>query len=119
MTSAKLQIRRVFDAPSPDDGLRILVDRLWPRGVRKEALLLDAWPKDLTPSNELRKAYHSADIDHAEFAARYRDELAAPAAQQALADLKAQLADAPATLLTAVKDFPDSHVPILIAALEA
>ena len=70
-----IQCKRVYDDAVPDDGYRILVDRLWPRGIKKEALIFDEWCKDLTPSAELRKAYHGEVIDFATFCQHYREEL--------------------------------------------
>ncbi|MEV4416899.1 DUF488 family protein [Catellatospora sp. NPDC049609] len=112
--SPNLRMRRVYDEPSPDDGRRVLVDRLWPRGLAKEQAKVDDWPKDLTPSSELRRWYHEApDERHAEFVTRYEAELAAPAAQQALHGLRAAVRQGPVTLLTAVKEIPHSHVEVL------
>lgn len=70
-----IQCKRVYDAATPDDGYRVLVDRLWPRGIKKENLVYDDWCKALTPSAELRKAYHGEVIDFATFCQHYRDEL--------------------------------------------
>ncbi|MEU8076505.1 DUF488 family protein [Catellatospora citrea] len=118
--AANLRMRRVYDPPSPDDGLRVLVDRLWPRGLAKERAEIASWPKDLTPSNELRRWYHEApDERHEEFTARYDAELDDPAAQRALAELRQALHRGPVTLLTAVKEFPGSHVDVLARHLTA
>ncbi|WP_330981988.1 MULTISPECIES: DUF488 domain-containing protein [Enterobacterales] len=70
-----IQCKRVYDPVSTDDGYRVLVDRLWPRGIKKEALVHDEWCKTLTPSNELRKAFHSEVIDFPTFCQHYRAEL--------------------------------------------
>jgi uncharacterized protein YeaO (DUF488 family) len=70
-----IQIKRAYEAPSPSDGTRILVDRLWPRGLSKEKLKLDAWMKDLAPSNELRKEFHHDASRWQEFQKRYAMEL--------------------------------------------
>lgn len=70
-----IQCKRVYDAASPDDGYRILVDRLWPRGVKKEDLAFDEWCKTLTPSNELRKAFHGEALDFSAFREAYQQEL--------------------------------------------
>lgn len=70
-----IQCKRVYDDASDEDGYRILVDRLWPRGMKKEALVYDEWCKALTPSSELRKALHSEVIDFAGFSQAYREEL--------------------------------------------
>lgn len=71
-----IQCKRVYDAPDKADGYRILVDRLWPRGVKKEDLAFDEWCKALTPSSDLRKAFHSETIDFAAFREAYQQELA-------------------------------------------
>jgi uncharacterized protein YeaO (DUF488 family) len=71
-----IKIKRAYDPPEPDDGKRFLVDRLWPRGVKKEDLKIEAWLKEISPSNELRKEF-SHDPEHwEEFKRRYEDELA-------------------------------------------
>ncbi|WP_262350091.1 DUF488 domain-containing protein, partial [Klebsiella pneumoniae] len=65
----------MYDPQESSDGYRVLVDRLWPRGIKKEALACDEWCKELTPSGELRKAFHGEAIDFAHFSQRYRQEL--------------------------------------------
>jgi uncharacterized protein YeaO (DUF488 family) len=70
-----LNIKRIYDEPSDEDGIRILVDRLWPRGISKERAKIDFWFKDIAPSNELRKSFHEAAIDFKEFKAKYLREL--------------------------------------------
>ncbi|TXU19839.1 DUF488 family protein, partial [Klebsiella pneumoniae] len=70
-----IQCKRVYDPQESSDGYRGLVDRLWPRGIKKEALACDEWCKELTPSAELRKAFHGEAIDFAHFSQRYRQEL--------------------------------------------
>ena len=70
-----LDIKRIYDEPAAKDGIRILVDRLWPRGISKEKAKLDFWFKDIAPSNELRKTFHKAAIDFKEFKKRYLREL--------------------------------------------
>lgn len=111
-------MRRVYDEPSPDDGRRVLVDRLWPRGLAKEQARIDDWPKALTPSTELRRWYHESPGDrHDEFVTRYEAELAAPAAQEALHELRGHVRQGTVTLLTAVKDIPQSHVAVLASHL--
>ncbi|OLF53355.1 DUF488 domain-containing protein [Pseudomonas chlororaphis] len=69
--------KRAYEPASPDDGYRVLVDRLWPRNCRKEQLPLDQWLKDLAPSTGLRRAFKSGELDFATFRSRYRQELAA------------------------------------------
>ncbi|MFE2252011.1 DUF488 domain-containing protein, partial [Streptomyces lavendulae] len=80
-----IRLRRVYDPPEPGaDGLRVLVDRLWPRGLSKEAAAVDEWPRALTPSAELRKWFHGGG-SAGEFRRRYEAELAEP---EAVAELE-------------------------------
>ncbi|GAA1328171.1 DUF488 domain-containing protein [Leucobacter albus] len=123
-------VKRVYDSPDPTDGVRVLVDRLWPRGISKEAAALDSWAKDATPSTELRKSWHGDPRGHeperyAAFADAYREELSREPALGAVRDL-AELARAaerpgaaPLTLVTGVKDPERSHVPVLVEAITA
>ena len=78
--SNKIFWKRIYEESKPEDGFRILIDRLWPRGITKEAAALGEWAKEITPSAELRKAYHRGEIPYAPFAARYVGGLAARAA---------------------------------------
>lgn len=118
-SSLRVRVRRIYDPAEPDDGLRVLVDRLWPRGLAKADAHVDEWPKDLTPSNELRRWYHGPEGEYEEFRRRYEDELAQPAAAEALSALRAQAEQGPVTLLTAVKDPTASHTAVLVEALES
>jgi uncharacterized protein YeaO (DUF488 family) len=115
----RVRVRRVHDPAEPDDGARVLVDRLWPRGVKKEAAHVDEWPKDLTPSTELRHWYHAGEGSFAEFTERYEAELAAPAAAGALGRLGELAGQGPVTLLTASKDPARSHAAVLARLLGA
>ncbi|WP_042405743.1 DUF488 domain-containing protein [Streptacidiphilus carbonis] len=110
-------VRRVYDPPEPTDGARVLVDRLWPRGVSKEAAAIDEWPKDLTRSGALRTAYHHGEIDFPAFRSRYRTELADPAAEAAVRALLDLARDSTVTLVTSAKDVDHSHVPVLLEHL--
>jgi uncharacterized protein YeaO (DUF488 family) len=114
--SASIGIKRVYEPASKDDGLRILVDRLWPRGLSKASLAYDAWPKNLAPSNELRKWYGHDPKRAVEFRRRYRGELAAHADE--FAALRAKLKGHPVTLLTATRDIQLSHAEVLRDLLE-
>ena len=81
----RIRIKRVYEAPAPDDGCRVLVDRLWPRGVRRDALHCDVWARDLAPSAGLRSWYHADPGDRwEEFRRRYTDELRASQAVEKL-----------------------------------
>ncbi|MBM9505647.1 DUF488 domain-containing protein [Actinacidiphila acididurans] len=108
------RVRRAYDDPAPDDGVRVLVDRLWPRGLAKERAEVDEWPKELTPSDELRRWYHAHPEEYDEFASRYRVELTDPGMAEATGRLREEAAHGPVTLLTAVKDPELSHVPVLL-----
>jgi uncharacterized protein YeaO (DUF488 family) len=109
--SSSIAIRRAYDPPTAGDGLRILVDRLWPRGLSKAALKLDAWPRALSPSSELRKWYGHDSKLFAEFRRRYRAELAAH--KNDLAALRATIKGRVATLLTATRELDLSHAVVL------
>lgn len=82
-------IKRIYLKPSPEDGARVLVDRFWPRGISKESAALDAWLKDLAPSNDLRKWFHAHPQQKAQFRAKYLKELTSEVANQALEQLYA------------------------------
>ena len=70
-----IKVKRIYDPPSPDDGKRILIDRLWPRGMKKEKAHIDEWLKEISPSNELRKWYSHDPAKWSEFQKRYRAEI--------------------------------------------
>ncbi|WP_030299885.1 DUF488 family protein [Streptomyces katrae] len=113
-----IRLRRVYDPPEPEeDGVRVLVDRLWPRGLAKAAAGVDEWPKAVTPSGELRKWFHGGGGTAQEFRARYEEELAAPDAAAELDRLRTLAEAGPVTLLTAVKDPASSHAAILAELL--
>lgn len=110
-----IAVRRVYEEPGAEDGARVLVDRLWPRGVRKDALAYDEWIKDVAPSSELRKWYGHDPARFPEFRRRYLAELDGnPAVDQ----LERLAADDNLTLLTATKDVERSHAAVLAEALE-
>lgn len=117
-----LQRKRVYEDPQPSDGVRVLVDRLWPRGVSKERAAIDLWAKQIAPSPELRKAWHAADASEwASYAAQYAVELDN---NPDVADVAEQLRDADTiTLVYAAHDPEHNHVvilePVLAAALAA
>ncbi|MGW4998032.1 DUF488 domain-containing protein [Streptomyces hydrogenans] len=119
-TTPAVRVRRVYDPPAPDDGVRVLVDRLWPRGLAKADAHIDEWPKALTPSTELRRWYHGpGEGDYDEFRRRYEAELATPDAAAALDRLRTLAQTAPLTLLTATKHPETSHTEVLKQALTA
>ncbi|MEV6836677.1 DUF488 family protein [Streptomyces sp. NPDC051133] len=107
-----VRVRRIYEPPEPDDGLRVLVDRLWPRGLAKDAAHVDEWPKGLTPSNELRTWYHAGG-SYEEFRSRYEAELDAPGAAELLDGLRTAAREGSVTLLTASKAPVQSHATVL------
>jgi uncharacterized protein YeaO (DUF488 family) len=97
-----IRTRRVYDPPSPEDGRRLLVDRLWPRGVKKEALHLDGWLKEAAPSDELRRWFQHVPARWPQFRRRYFVELHQHA--EALEQIRAAAAHGPVTLLFGARD---------------
>jgi len=97
-----IKIKRVYDPASPDDGKRILIDRLWPRGIKKEEAHIDEWLKDISPSHELRKWYSHDPAKWAEFKKRYKQELAGKS--ELLKKIKAGAKKQTVTLLFSTKE---------------
>jgi uncharacterized protein YeaO (DUF488 family) len=120
MTNAyhKVAIKRAYDPPARGDGVRILVDRLWPRGLRKDAARFDQWRKDLSPSTELRQFYGHRPERFAEFNKRYRAELRKNEAAAAVSELIDLCRRRPVTLLTASRDLSHSEAAVLAAYLQ-
>nr|WP_078889507.1 DUF488 family protein [Streptomyces sp. NRRL S-1813] len=112
-----LRTRRVYEPPEPADGARVLVDRLWPRGLSKADAQLTEWCKDVAPSSELRRWYGHEGERFERFAERYREELAQGAARRALEQLRELAEEGPLTLLTATKELSASHVTVLTEVL--
>jgi uncharacterized protein YeaO (DUF488 family) len=108
-------IKRVYDPASPTDGFRVLVDRLWPRGVSRERAALDLWLKEVAPSPELRAWYRHVDERYAEFAQRYRAELDANPAVDRLREL---IAAHPVTTLLYGSKSPLNDAAVLADYLE-
>ncbi len=96
--------KRIYDPPGTGDGYRVLVERLWPRGLTKDKAKLDDWAKILAPSDALRRWYAHDDSRWLEFGRRYREELGLPAAAPALADLRRRARSGQVTLLYAKAD---------------
>ena len=113
-----IKLKRVYETPSPKDGLRVLVERLWPRGLTKEKADLDEWCKTIAPSTELRKWYHHDPERFTEFARRYRAELTEPERAEALAHLRTLAQGRKSlTLLTASKAVDISEATVLAEML--
>ncbi|MGR7120168.1 DUF488 domain-containing protein [Klebsiella aerogenes] len=112
-----IQCKRVYDPAEVSDGYRVLVDRLWPRGIKKEDLHYDEWCKTLTPSSDLRKALHGEAIDFPHFRQQYREELETHRDEGLRL---AKLADQhPLTLLYAAKDTQQNHALVLAEWLKS
>jgi len=118
MADEKIRVRRVYDDPERTDGTRVLVDRLWPRGLSKARAALDDWCKDIAPSDDLRKWYGHDPSRFAEFSRRYQRELEEPQRTEALAHLRS-LAHGRRhlTLLTATRDPAASEAAVLAGLL--
>jgi uncharacterized protein YeaO (DUF488 family) len=113
----QVELRRVYDH-APDDGRhRVLVDRLWPRGIAKVDAPFDEWVKDVAPSTELRRWYGHDPAKFEEFARTYRSELAAAPAKGAVARLRERSADGGIVLVTATRDVAHSAAEVLLEVL--
>ena len=120
--NSPVEVARVYDGPSRAPGrapgqYRVLVDRLWPRGLTKSAIDFDEWPKEVAPSTDLRRWYGHAPERFAEFSRRYRDELAAPPAVAVVARLRGISAGRQLVLLTATRDVEHSGARVLQAVI--
>ena len=114
-----VRLKRVYDPPSPHDGVRVLVDRLWPRGLTKEAAALDAWMKGVAPSNELRKWYHAHPVQWPKFREKYLTELTTDSAHVALQQLHDMARKKPGvTLLFASKSLDQNNAIVLKQLLD-
>lgn len=118
-SSSKIRVKRVYEPSAASDGFRVLVDRLWPRGLGKETAHVDLWLRDLAPSNELRKWFHANLDQWREFRNRYLDELRDPAASAAVQQLE-DLLDRKRTisLLFASKQTERNNATVLKEFLE-
>jgi uncharacterized protein YeaO (DUF488 family) len=112
-SSVQVRVRRVYDEPASDDGTRVLVDRIWPRGLAKTKADLAEWCKQVAPSNELRKWYGHDPARSEEFVRRYRAELREPERAAALQHLQRLAERRPLTLLTAARDPQISQAAVL------
>ncbi|AXK32155.1 DUF488 family protein [Streptomyces armeniacus] len=112
-----VRVRRIYDEPEGADGSRVLVDRVWPRGMAKDRARLDEWLKGAAPSTELRRWYGHDPERFEEFSERYRAELDGEEPRETLDRLRELAEDGPLTLLTATKDIGLSHAAILADVL--
>jgi uncharacterized protein YeaO (DUF488 family) len=106
-------LKRVYDEPAPGDGTRVLVERLWPRGLSKERAHIDLWLKEVAPSRELRTWFGHDPAKFAEFRRRYKAELADAAGQAALTKLRDLARQGPVTLVFAARDTQHSNAAVL------
>jgi uncharacterized protein YeaO (DUF488 family) len=111
-----VHVKRVYEPVERSDGVRVLVDRLWPRGLSKANAKIDLWAKELAPSHELRRWFHSSDGTWAEFKKRYRKELSGCRAEAE--KLRKQIGRRKATFLYASKAEAHNHAQLLKAYLE-
>ena len=112
----EIRLKRIYEQPSADDGLRLFADRLWARGITKEKSRIDIWAKELTPSTALRKWFHADESRFPEFAIRYTKEL-----DQRRVEIDSLLRSLPPhnvlTLVTASKKLEEGHLSVLRAFL--
>ena len=116
MLKNSIKVKRVYDDPSAEDGIRILVDRLWPRGLKKEAARLDDWLKEIAPSNELRKWFGHDPDRWEEFKARYFHELERQ--NEAINKIREKASSSTVTLLFAARDETHNNAVALREYLE-
>jgi uncharacterized protein YeaO (DUF488 family) len=115
--SKDIRFHRAYDDASPEDGTRVLVDRLWPRGLRKDDAHFDAWLREVAPSTELRRWYGHDPQRFDEFRERYLAELRDTEHQQALGELDELARKGRITLLTATRDLDHSQAAVLAGQL--
>ena len=113
-----VQARLIYDEPGEDDGCRVLVDRLWPRGIRKDAESVNQWSVDVAPSSQLRRWYGHKAERFGEFAQRYQAELRSGLASQSLDRLADLASRGPLTLLTANRDVTHSAAAVLAEEIQ-
>ncbi|HEY8322986.1 MAG TPA: DUF488 domain-containing protein [Ktedonobacterales bacterium] len=112
-TSKHLSVKRVYEEPAPEDGERVLIDRLWPRGLSKEKAHIDLWLKDVAPSRELRTWFGHDPAKYDEFRRRYEAELAEEPARSALATLREHIKRGPVTVVYGARDSDHSNAAVL------
>lgn len=118
-TRHSVAIKRVYDEPAPTDGERVLIDRLWPRGLTKEKAQVDLWLKDIAPSRDLRAWFGHDPAKFDEFRRRYEAELAQEPGRTALATLRERCARGVVTLVFAAHDTAHSNAAVLRELLGA
>jgi uncharacterized protein YeaO (DUF488 family) len=116
--SMPVQTKRAYDPPEAADGRRVLVDRVWPRGLTKERLQIDDWARDLAPSTALRKWFGHDPARWEEFARRFREELDDPPRTELLSTLQAAAAHGTLTLVYGAKDREHNQAVVLRDVIE-
>lgn len=111
-----MQVKRIYDQASPEDGYRVLVDRIWPRGINKEKAALDEWNKEIAPTTELRKWFNHVPERFVEFIAKYKEELSLK--KEELRRLKAIDKKQNLTLLYSAKDTINNQAVVLLDVLK-
>ena len=111
--TSNIAVKRAYEPASADDGLRVLVDRLWPRGVTKARAGIDLWPKDMAPSDKLRRRAHSNPEKWDDFVKAYAAELKQEPAKSVFADLRARAEKEHITLVYAARDEIHNHAVLL------
>jgi uncharacterized protein YeaO (DUF488 family) len=115
--TVRVDLRRVYDRPADEGTHRVLVDRLWPRGIAQADAPFDEWAKEVAPSTELRRWYGHEPAKFEEFARRYRAELAEPPAEEGVARLRRLAENSGVVLVTATRDVEHSAAEVLCAVL--
>ena len=113
--TGRIRVERIYEDVDPGDGQRVLVDRIWPRGIRKDDPRVGIWCKDVAPSKELREWYHHEPDRFDEFASRYQAELTGNSALEELRELTRR---GVVTLVTATREVGGSHATVLAKLLE-
>jgi uncharacterized protein YeaO (DUF488 family) len=112
-----VKVKRVYEGREDGDGRRVQVDRLWPRGLRKQDVAVDIWLRDVAPSDRLRRWYGHDPARFGEFSGRYRAELEDASHAPTLAQLRELVAAGPVTLLAATRDVAHSQTTVLAEVL--
>ena len=118
MAETHVRLARAWDEPTPDDGYRVLVDRVWPRGKSRDSLALDAWIPSIAPSTGLRRWFGHDPERWPEFQARYRAEFAAPEAAKALDELAGKAREGPVTLVYGARDREHNQARVIADEIE-
>ncbi|MGH9377615.1 MAG: DUF488 domain-containing protein [Terriglobia bacterium] len=114
-----VSVKRAYEKPAPGDGFRVLVDRLWPRGLTKEKLKIDEWMKEIAPSPELRKWYGHEVEKWVEFRKRYQSELAKSPAKELLEELAVRDGRGKVTLVIGARDVEHANGAVIAEMIKA